>query len=507
MRRRIATRFLFIVAVTLAVFAPVAAADARHRSAAQLQVIKGLVARASAQSLTVRTSTLGDRDIQLTSTTEVTAGGRRISPSIIRLGDSLEARVRKDKRGALTAATVKIKDGEAKEFEGVVGAISPTSITIVTSKDSVTVAINADTRVIIHEHPGSLSVVTVGTHVEVDALRASDGTYTALVVKVESETVEVEGVITAISTTSMTIRKGDGKEVVVKLTDKTLARRDDHVVAISSLVVGMRVEVEAVRNADQTLTALLIEVHSEDEFIKIKGVVTAVGTDALTVHTRSGDVTVAVTPDTIIRNDDHVVPLSSIHVGDFVEIDAQQNGGTLTAIRIELDEEDHLLEIEGKITAISGSSITIQTEDGSKVEVNVGATTTIRGEDGPIPLSQLKVGDKIEVKAQRNADGSLQAIDIKVEGEENDDEEDASVEVKGVVTDISSTSLTVKTEGGQMVTVTITPTTVIKKDDEPATFVDIKVGQKVEIKAMRQTDGSLVATRIKIEEEDGEGDD
>ena len=253
MKRQIATRLLYFLAltsITLAPFAPTAMADSRHRPAAQLQVIKGLVAQASAQSLTVRTSTQGDRNIQLTSTTQVTAGCQRISASTIRLGDSLEAQVRKDKHGALTAATVNLKDGEAKEFQGVVGAISPTSITVVTSKDSVMLAINADTRVIIHEHPGSLSAVTVGTHVEVDALRASDGTYTALVVKVESETVEVKGVITKISTTSMTIRKSDGKEVVVTLTDTTIARRDDHVVAVSSLVVGTRVEVEAVRNAD-----------------------------------------------------------------------------------------------------------------------------------------------------------------------------------------------------------------------------------------------------------------
>lgn len=498
MKRQFATRLLYCAALTIiaiAPFAPTAMADGRHRPTAQLQVIKGLVARASAQSLTVRTSTQGDRDIQLTSTTEVTAGGLRVSTSIIRLGDSLEAQVRKDKHGALTAATVKLKDDEVKEFQGVVGAISPTSITVVTSKDSVTLAINADTRVIIHEHPGSLSAVAVGTHVEVDALRASDGTYTALVVQVESETVQVEGVIKAISPTSMTITKRDHEEVVVKLTDKTIARRDDHVVAVSSLVVGTRVEVEAVRNADHTLTALLIEVQSEDEFIKIKGEVTALSTDSLTVHTPSGDVKVAVTPDTIIRNDDQSVPLSSIHVGDLVEIEARQNpDNTFTAVRIEVDQENHLRELEGKIEKISADSITI-----GGIVVKVDSHTTIRGENGPIPFTQLKVGDEVQVKAQRNADGTLLALDIKLEDE--DGEED-TVEVQGVVTDVTTTSLTVKPEEGQPVTVTITADTVVMKDDQAATVADIKVGQKVEIKATRKPDSTLVATLIKIDDDD-----
>jgi len=317
------------------------------------------------------------------------------------------------------------------------------------------------------------------------------------VVKVESETVEVKGVITAISTTSMTIRKGDGKEVAVMLSDTTLARRDDHVVAVSSLAVGMRVEVEAVRNADQTLTALLIEVHSEDEFIKIKGVVTAVGTDTLTVQTRSGDVTVAVTPDTIIRNDGHSVPFSSIHVGDFVEIDARQTGATFTAVRIEIDQEEHLREIEGKIEQISADSITVQ-----GIRVLVDSHTTIRRGDAAIPLSQLKVGDEVEVKAQRNADGTLLAIEIKLENEDDDEQE--TVEVEGVVTDVTPTSLTVKTEHGP-VTVAITADTVVKKEDHAATVADIKVGQKVEIKATRNPDGTFVATLIKID--DDEGDD
>jgi hypothetical protein len=106
------------------------------------------------------------------------------------------------------------------------------------------------------------------------------------------------------------------------------------------------------------------------------------------------------------------------------------------------------------------------------------------------------------VKAQRNADGTLLAIDIKVE---NEDGEQDTEEVQGVVTEVTPTSMTVKTEEGHSVTVAITADTVVKKGDQTAAVADIKVGQKVEIKATRNPDGTFTATSIKID--DGEGDD
>jgi hypothetical protein len=181
-----------------------------------------------------------------------------------------------------------------------------------------------------------------------------------------------------------------------------------------------------------------------------------------------------------------------------VEIDAKQNPDkTFTAIRIEIDQDKHLSELEGKIEKISVDSITV----GGTV-VKVDSHTTIRSEAGPIALADLKVGDQVQVKAQRNADGTLLAIDIKVE---NEDGEQDTEEVQGVVTEVTPTSMTVKTEEGHSVTVAITADTVVKKGDQTAAVADIKVGQKVEIKATRNPDGTFTATSIKID--DGEGDD
>ena len=185
------------------------------------------------------------------------------------------------------------------------------------------------------------------------------------------------------------------------------------------------------------------------------------------------------------------MPLSSIHIHDFVEIDAKQNPDkTFTAVRIEIDQDNHLSEIEGKIEAIGADSITV---GGTKVLVD--SHTTIRGENGPIPLADLKVGDEVQVKAQRNANGSLLAIDIKLE---NVDNEEDTEEVQGVVTEVTPTSLTVKDEDGQPVTAAITADTVVKKGDQAGTVADIKVGLEVDVKATRTPDDKLVATLIKI---------
>jgi hypothetical protein len=240
-------------------------------------------------------------------------------------------------------------------------------------------------------------------------------------------------------------------------------------------------------------------VHSEDELAHIKGVVLSVGTDRLRVKTRSGDeLTILVKPETIIRIDDHPVPLASIHVGDYVQIEALQSANnTYTAVRIEVDQDEHLSEIEGVITAISGSSITLRTEHGDEVVVTIGANTRIHRDETILQVSDLHVGDKIEVKALRNADRSLTAVEIELD---NDRDHEERVEVEGVVTAVTSTSVTVRRENGTTVTIAVTGDTVIKKRDQQATMADIKIGQKLEIKAKRQSDGSLVAVSIKIEE-------
>jgi Cu/Ag efflux protein CusF len=312
-------------------------------------------------------------------------------------------------------------------------------------------------------------------------------------------------VLTAASASSITVKTTTG-DVVVAVTTSTLIRMQGKVVSASVLVAGSRVEVEAVRKADHTLAAVSITVESPSSLAEIEGSVTAVGTDNLTVHTKSGDdITISVNADTIIRADDHRLGLSDVKAGDHVNVDARVNAdGSFTALRIEVQNEhgdengngNHTVELTGLIASVSSGSISV-TAGGKTVEVKISSITLIRHGSTTLSLTDLKVGNRVEVKGQLNAGGSIAATLIQVEDAANDDHHE-SVEVDGTITAVSATSLTVNAEG-HSVTMALTSSTVVKNGDHAGSLSDLKTGQRVEVHADRKTDGSLVATQVKID--------
>jgi hypothetical protein len=270
------------------------------------------------------------------------------------------------------------------------------------------------------------------------------------------------------------------------------------------LLVGSRVEVQAVHRADQSLAAVTITIELASALSEIEGSVTEVGSDHIKVHTKSGDdVTVAVNADTIIRANDHLAGLSDVKVGNRVSVSARVNAdGSRTALRIEVETEhdggngndDRGAELTGVIASTSSGAISVTTSAGT-VNVKISSTTTIRRGSTTLALSDLKVGNHVEVKGTLNADGSITATSINVEDTPGTDDHHESVEFSGTVTAVSSTSLTVGST-----TAVLNSSTVVKKSGNKLTIADIKVGQRVEVKADRDSAGKLTATQVTIED-------
>jgi len=68
----------------------------------------------------------------------------------------------------------------------------------------------------------------------------------------------------------------------------------------------------------------------------------------------------------------------------------------------------------GKVTALSGDTVTIQTRGGTSQTVTYASTTTFRTGSGTSNSSALKVGDFIAVKGTTNSDGSVSATSIMI---------------------------------------------------------------------------------------------
>jgi hypothetical protein len=269
------------------------------------------------------------------------------------------------------------------------------------------------------------------------------------------------------------------------------------------LLVGSRVEVEAVHRADQSLAAVTVTVELVTALTEIEGTVTEVGSDHLKIHVKSGDdVTVAVNADTIIRANDHLAGLTDIKVGDRVSVNARVNAdGSFTALRIEIEaqqgggngNDDHGVELTGVIASASSGAISVTTSGGT-VTVKISSATTIRRGDTTLSPSDLKAGDHVEVKGTLNADASVTATSITVEDTPVDGHHE-SVQFSGTVAAASSTSLTVGS-----ITAALTSATVVRKGDRTAALADIKVGQHVEVKADRDSAGKLTATQVNIDD-------
>jgi len=158
-------------------------------------------------------------------------------------------------------------------------------------------------------------------------------------------------------------------------------------------------------------------------------------------------------------------------------------------------------EIEGLITEISSASITVNdASTGGPVTAAIVSSTVIRKGNQSLSTTNLKVGDRVHVKASVNSDGTLTAFEIILQdsgsGSDGSGTGGQTKDLEGLITAISPTSITVNNAStGGPVTAAITKSTVIRKGNTTLTTNDLKVGDRVHVKTTGSAD-ALTATEI-----------
>lgn len=117
------------------------------------------------------------------------------------------------------------------------------------------------------------------------------------------------------------------------------------------------------------------------------------------------------------------------------------------------------------------------------------------GIDARLSLGGLQEGQSIEIRVKLSGSGA------SLEGSDDDDQGEA--ELKGAVQSVTPPSLKV---GGRTV-VTNASTKILGKHDAPIALTDIHPGDTVEVKGTAQADGSILATRVKLEDADDDHGD
>jgi hypothetical protein len=138
------------------------------------------------------------------------------------------------------------------------------------------------------------------------------------------------------------------------------------------------------------------------------------------------------------------------------------------------------------ITAISGSNVSLATENGWTRTIDAtGATITKDG--AAAQLSDLEVGDSVGLREQRNDDGTWTVTQIVV----------VPARVAGTVGDVGDTSFTIRLPDGTTKTITLTAATTYTLGREAATKAALQSGLHVVV-AGDESGGTFTATRVHL---------
>jgi hypothetical protein len=176
------------------------------------------------------------------------------------------------------------------------------------------------------------------------------------------------------------------------------------------------------------------------------------------------------------------------------------------------DDNGEIEDVHGKVTDVTAPNFTIQT---SQSTITFATDSTTRFTDGLNSLSDVKVGEVVEVDGMTKADGTKLATRVELEEGEN------GMEVEGIVSAVTGTPATqitiahqVDSSGSSMAPVTvdaqITSTTqfLVRLDklslslNLPMVFdaSHIGKGQRVEVDSS-STGSPLVADKVKLREQ------
>ena len=187
-------------------------------------------------------------------------------------------------------------------------------------------------------------------------------------------------------------------------------------------------------------------------------------------------------------------------IGMRVHIEGTTSGSDITAslIRIQNTNTWIPVELNGVIDSFAGTTAMFQFKIGSRL---------IKGDDltvffGNSTFSMLKDGVRVEVKGQQR-DGYIYAERIHVNADSGTDDgtgQDDSASIQGVVTSIAGTKPALTLMVGGTVVRTSASTDVQRRGDMQ-TLDALKVGQTLHVVGVRQSNGSIDAGHIFIDDD------
>jgi len=311
-------------------------------------------------------------------------------------------------------------------FAGLTFAAAPASAAgwtgIVVAKDSgrkAVVTAAADGTVRTARSPKAASL-RLGQRLAVTGTKLADGTYRAASVRVTGRAakVRVKAVVVRNQRAQRRLLVSAGGSTFVlarRSGTRALAARSDDAPKPGDQIVA------TVSVTSGTAQATTVSTVGHLATIEVEGILTklAAGSVELIVA-KAGFVTIALPagfalPGGLKVFDEVKLVVSVASDGKLTALAAQgDEGKDSDDDGVDLDEDSHELEVEGLVTALSATSITVQPgSSASPVTCSLGK-----------PLAGFAVGDRVELKCVAAAGGALTLRKIEREDESKDDDDD-----------------------------------------------------------------------------------
>ena len=424
----------FLAALLLSVLALPAVAEAAGRTAS----VSGKVVSLStaARTLTLKTADGQQVALRVNPSSRLLRNGAPVRLAGVVLGDKANAQF---ERRTLRLVSLRASGPATDSSRGALVAIDPSfrSLAVGTASGPREFKLTPATLFIRNGRPARAGDLVLQDALTVHAVASASGQPVAVAVVAEGrEEEEIEGTISGITGSDVTITPRQGRAVTVHVNGSTIIRlhlgHGDRIAgALADLEVGMKAEAEF---DPVSFVAFKLDAEKEEddeEDAEVKGTVTAVnpGAGTITIEPRNGSaVTLTVDGSTRIKLDGDTATLGDIPVG--AEAEAEFDRATLLASKVEAeteedDDDDDVAEVEGKVTAVSATSITIAGEkhggSGTPVTLTLNGSTVILIDDRPGTAADIEVGDEAEA---RYDSATKVALRIKVEDEDDEEEDD-----------------------------------------------------------------------------------
>jgi len=433
-----------------------------------------------------------------TTSAEILVAGVPASESDLRVGDVVELEGELDEDGvngtALSIRTDSVVEGPVESIDLEAGVLVVLGQTI-----DVSTTTSFDDEFV----PRTLEGVAVGMRVEVDGLISADGRIQATRIERDEDDsdFEVRGLVADLDPVASTFRINELR------VDYSAAQREDFPAA--GLSDGDLVEAEGdvfqngVLQADEVdfegnFLRRFCSDDDDDCGVEVEGYISRFASAA---DFDVGGVRVVTDADTVYEDGTAADLALDRKVEVFGVVAAD---GTLTALKIEFDDDDSPIEIKASVSEVDGANSVI-TLLGIRVRLDAQASLEDFSSAMAFPFrpEDIQVGDRLYIAA-RPIDSAV--ADVLATRVEREDDDDSGVDLTAFVSGIAAPSFTMLG-----VTVQTDADTEFQGRSGDVTsaqfFGELQIDDLVEVEGAQLAETVIAAEEVEIENDEGDDDD